>query len=59
MVICLLNRQLSRQSKKDKKADDKSKAAKDWTEEDINSLIELLEKIACGISTIRTSRNAT
>ena len=30
-------------SKKDKKADDKSKAAKDLTEEEINSLIELLE----------------
>ena len=48
MVICLLNRKLSRQkkakSKKDKKADDKFKAAKDWTEEEINSLIELLEK---------------
>ena len=34
-------------SKKDKKADDKFKAAKDWTEEDINSLIELLEKKSC------------
>ena len=34
-------------SKKDKKADDKSKAAKDWTEEEINSLIELLENKSC------------
>ena len=34
-------------SKKDKKADDKSKAAKDWTEEEINSLIKLLENKSC------------
>ena len=33
--------------KKVKKADDKFKAAKDWTEEEINSLIELLENKSC------------